>query len=249
MEIAEYENIFKNEESHFFYVSTHELIISLVKKYLPPRKIGRVRILDAGCGTGLLAQKLQKFGDVVAVDASSHAVNFSKKRGVLVKKASIVKLPFGNNVFDIVVSVDVLTHKSIKNDLVPLKEFYRVLKPNGILVLRVSANSWLHLVHNKHVHMKHRYDKRELNSKLSKIGFIIYKLSFIHSILFPPIVIRYFWEKIAKPKVKSAIERVNPSINRILTKILLLEVGFFMRFSIPFGVGLIAVAKKPTNTN
>jgi len=55
MEKAEYKNIFENEEIHFYYVSTHKLILSLIKKYLLQKR--HLKILDAGCGTGLLAKK------------------------------------------------------------------------------------------------------------------------------------------------------------------------------------------------
>jgi hypothetical protein len=43
MEKAEYKNIFKNESKHFFYVSTHRLILVLVNKYLPLRKTGETK--------------------------------------------------------------------------------------------------------------------------------------------------------------------------------------------------------------
>lgn len=244
MEEIEYENIYKNEGRHFFYVSTHKLVISLIKKYYPSKKMD-LKILDAGCGTGLLAKKLQKKGNVVGVDISPNALKFARARGVKLKKSSIEKLPFRSNHFDIVISIDVLTHKSIKNDLEPLSEFYRVLKPKGILILRVSANSWLHLIHDKHVHMNHRYDKKQLHKKLSRLNFSVEKLSFVHSVLFPLIVIRQFWENIIKPKgTKSAITRINPLINNLMIKILLMEVNFLMKFDVPFGVGLVAVARK-----
>jgi ubiquinone/menaquinone biosynthesis C-methylase UbiE len=243
MEIAEYKNIYQNENTHFFYVATHQLVISLIKKYSKRRK--NLKILDAGCGTGLLANKMTLFGDVTGVDLFPEAVNFSKKRGVKVIKSSIEKLPFKDSTYDVVTSIDVLTANSIKNDSVPLKEFYRVLKPNGVLIIRVSANNWLKLNHDKHVHMNHRYDKEELKNKLLIAGFGIDKLSFINSILLPPVILKYFWEKIFKPEVKSSIDLVNPWINVLLTKGLLLENKVFLNIDIPFGIGLVAVSRKP----
>ncbi len=242
MEIAEYENIYKNEKRHFFYVSTHQLVISLINKFRPRKKL---KILDAGCGTGLLAKKLQEFGTVYGIDISSEALHFARKRGIKVKKSSIEKLPFLGNSFDVVVSIDVLTHESIKNDLIPLNEFYRILKPEGIFILRVSAYNWLQLIHGKHVHMNHRYERGELFRKLKIAKFSINKLSFIDSILFLPMVLRYFWEKITKPiGTKSAINELNPIINNLLIKALKLESIMFMKINIPFGIGLVAVAKK-----
>lgn len=245
MEITEYKNIYENEKNHFFYVSTHQLIASLIDSFAAGKK-RNLKILDAGCGTGLLAKKLQKFGDVTGVDFSMEALYFAKKRGVRVKKSSVEKLPFEKNVFDIVLSIDVIASKSIKNDLIPLAEFYRVLKSGGILILRVSANKWLRLIHDKHVHLSHRYEKRELHEKLSKVGFIVEKLSFVHSILFPLIALKHLWEKILRPSAtKSAIGEINPLVNSLLTQLLLIEAKLFTKFDIPFGVGLVSVCRKP----
>ena len=150
MEIVEYENMYRNERDHYFYVATHQLVLSLIEKYAPtPKK--QLKILDAGCGTGLLAQKMSKMGRVEAIDFSPEAVKFSKRRKIKVQQASIEKLPFPDDSFDVVVSIDVLTAASIKNDQVALREFNRLLKPGGILIMRVSAYPWLKLIHDKHV--------------------------------------------------------------------------------------------------
>ncbi len=237
--------MYKNENNHFFYVSTHELVVSLINIFINGKK-RNLKILDAGCGAGLLAKKMQKFGEVSGVDVSPEALRFARKRGIKAIRASIERLPFKSNVFDAVISIDVITSVSIKNDLKPLREFYRVLKPGGILILRVSAHKWLKLIHDRHVHLGRRYEKKELRKKLLRTGFIVEKLSFIHSMLFPLIVLRHVWENIVRPKeIKSAIGEVNPLINKLATLLLLTEVKFFTKLNIPFGVGLVSVSKKP----
>ena len=160
MDISEYKNIFENEESHFFYVGNHNMVLSLVKRYLKPGK--EIRILDAGCGTGLLAKKLEKFGVVTGIDISPEAILYAKKRGIRAIKASVTKLPFKDETFDLVVSIDVLYHQNVENDLNALGEFKRVLKPNGILIVKVPAYNWLRGSHDIVVHTKHRYTLEEL---------------------------------------------------------------------------------------
>ncbi len=244
MEIVEYENMYRNERDHYFYVATHQLVLSLIEKYAPtPKK--QLKILDAGCGTGLLAQKMSKMGRVEAIDFSPEAVKFSKRRKIKVQQASIEKLPFPDDSFDVVVSIDVLTAASIKNDQVALREFNRLLKPGGILIMRVSAYPWLKLIHDKHVHMRHRYERVELFNKLNKANFATEKLSFIHSFLFPLIIVRHLWENFIKPKEsKSAVGKIHPLLNSFLTKLLLFEAKLFLKINLPFGLGLVSVSRK-----
>ena len=112
MEKQEYLNIFKNEKSHFFYRANHGLFISFARKFSGKK---RIKILDAGCGTGLLAKKLKNLGNVVGVDINRLALALSKKRGVRAKLASVDKLPFKTDSFDLIVSMDVLYHKGVND--------------------------------------------------------------------------------------------------------------------------------------
>ncbi|OGM27019.1 hypothetical protein A2627_02520 [Candidatus Woesebacteria bacterium RIFCSPHIGHO2_01_FULL_39_28] len=191
MEISEYKNIFENEETHFFYRANHNIILSLVKKYLShetdlkAKSKQPIAILDAGCGTGLLARKLAKFGKVYAIDISCQAVKYSRQRKVNAIKASITKIPFSSNFFDLVISNDVIYHKKVANDITALSEMYRVLKDKGILILRVPAIKWLATNHDKFVHTRERYSKNSLLEKLTKSGFQVEKLFYTNLLLVP----------------------------------------------------------------
>lgn len=247
MDVREYQNIFAQEETHFFYVANHALILSLVEKYVPKKRSAKRMILDAGCGTGLLAQKLLYFGEVVGVDISPHALRFAKKRGITVVKASITDLPFQDNMFDLIVSVDVLYHKAVSRDDDALKEFFRVLKPGGLLILRVPANKWLKLAHDSFVHTKKRYEKKELSMLLKKTRFNIKKLSFVNALLLPLASLAYVFEKTkSKKEISSGVKPLHSVINSMLIFTLSLENRLLSFGSLPFGLGLIAVCTKET---
>lgn len=244
MKITEYENIFKNEEKHFFYITNHWIVLSLIEKFKTGRR--KMRILDAGCGTGLLAKKLEKYGEVLGTDISNEALKFARQRKITVKKASITKLPFPKNSFDIVTCIDVINHRWVKNDLSALKELKRVLKTKGFLIIRTSANSWLTLLHDKHVYLKNRYSSNEFQGKLLKAGLIIKKISYVNMILLPIAIIQSLIEKlIPSQTTASAINSIPRPFNSFLTFILSLETRLLPWINLPFGIALIAVCEKP----
>lgn len=239
MEISEYKNIFLNEESHFFYVSMHYLVLELIKKYAGNKKL---LILDAGCGTGELMRKLANFGKTVGIDSSEEAIRYAKKRLVDVRLASIQEMPFKDSSFDVVTNIDVIYHMNV-DDVVALSEVRRVLKPNGMLVLRVPANKYLTSAHDAHVHTARRYNKKELEHKLHRTGFEIKLISHVHSPIFPVSLIKVMLEKITKKDVNSAIGVVNKKLNSLLTIVLKIEALLISQgLTMPFGQGLIVVA-------
>lgn len=242
MEISEYKNIYQNESSHFYYQANHNLILSLIKSL---RK-KHLKILDAGCGTGLLAKKMQKFGEVYSVDKSPEAVKFTRKRGIKVIRSGLEALPFKDHSFDLVTCIDVLGHDWIPNDSSALKELYRVLKPGGYLIIRVSANPSLKTNHDEYVFTKHRYSRLELAKKLKKSGFLIERLSHINSALFPFAFIKGLVEKYNPKAPQSGIIKMPAILNNALISLLSIENFLFRIVDLPFGVGLIALCKKPT---
>lgn len=243
MQVSEYENIYKNEATHFFYVANHNIVLSLVKKYLKvPRS--KAKILDAGCGTGLLTKKLSRFGNVSAIDISPEAIRFSKKRGVNARLASINKIPFKASSFDLLVSMDVLYHRQVDDDKA-LREFYRVLKPGGILIVRVSANKNLHLLHDKHVHTRQRYTLEEISGKVQKSGFFIKKATYVNMILLPLAFLKQFMESFSNAnETISGVDSQNKFMNRVLLNVLSLENALLTFMNLPFGLGAVVVSQK-----
>lgn len=245
MNKSEYQNIYKQEEDHFYYAANHEIVLSLLAHYAPYKKL---KILDAGCGTGLLAKKLHAFGDVTGLDLSDDALKFAKKRGVKVKKGSIAKLPFNDSVFDVLISIDVINHLWVKDEQKAFNEFNRVLKSGGILIMRVSANPWLRLKHDEHVFISHRYSKSELKKALKKAKFSILKLSYLNLLLLPLAVSKTLLERLQSGSDVHSVVGKNPRLINELLKIGLMWEKWYLKYAnLPFGLGLIAVGRKGSN--
>lgn len=242
MQISEYKNIFLNESTHFYYLGTHNTVLDLVKRYLPRKK--NLKILDAGCGTGLLMKKLEDFGDVWGVDISPEAIKFSKARGIKnVSLSSVEKLPFQNKFFDIVVSVDVLYHQKVGSDAQALKEFSRVLKPGGFLIVKVPAFDWLRGNHDIVVATRQRYTKKELGEKVKSAGLKVQKLSYANMTIFPVALLKRIMDGFKKNH-SSDVEAVPGYLNKTLVKIMGIEDRVMALTGLPFGLSVFAVAQK-----
>jgi ubiquinone/menaquinone biosynthesis C-methylase UbiE len=105
----------------------------------------RGTILDAGCGTGNFSLALAEMGyDVTGIDSSKSMLRRAeeKRKKVADGKMQLLKLdltnklPYPNNYFDGIISIHALY--TIKDTGPVLKEYQRVLRPNGRFVLSES---------------------------------------------------------------------------------------------------------------
>jgi SAM-dependent methyltransferase len=106
-----------------------------------------ITVLDAGAGEGALSQALAQAGHrVVACDAD--ASNFRTSRVPFIRASLERPLPFESCSFDAVVSTEVLEH--LENPHHVAREFARVLKPGGMLVVTtpniINVYSRLHFL-------------------------------------------------------------------------------------------------------
>lgn len=120
----------------------YSYIIKNVMKFMDQN----IKLLDAGCGVSPMPFLWKKMGaKVTAVDLSDQSIGLMKRMDaddyfncgnerIRFEQKNIIDLPFENNTFDIIESISVLEHLSYPDYLVALQEFYRVLKPGGLLV-------------------------------------------------------------------------------------------------------------------
>jgi len=96
-------------------------------------------IFDAGSGTGNLCIRLRECGaKPIGFDFSERALSIHKKKDLYAEVIFgdlTTRLPFPDNYFDKVVSNNVLYTINIRYRLAVIKEFYRILKPNGNVVI------------------------------------------------------------------------------------------------------------------
>lgn len=98
-------------------------------------------LLDLACGGGLLAPHVGGLGHRhVGLDLSSSALPVARDHGVTPVRGDVLRLPFADEVADVVVAGEVLEHVAEPERLVA--EAARVLRPGGTLVLDTIAATW-----------------------------------------------------------------------------------------------------------
>lgn len=236
----------KLEAGYWFFVSRRDVIKRLIRD-----EARASAVLEIGCASGVLIEELKQsgFASISGVDVSEAAIEACHKKGI--KEALLIDgthLPYPDGRFEVLITSDVLEH--IEDDGGALREWARVLKPGGKMILLVPAWQFLwsdHDLANKHFR---RYGRGELVSKIKAAGFEVARVSYWNFILFVPIVIfRAMLKLLPKGKQKTETEGNlyggSAVTNAILRSILMIENKLIeWGVNLPFGVSLLVVAKK-----
>ncbi len=110
-------------------------------------RFGSNTLLDVGCGTGnlLLTLSMSQSKRVVGVDSSTSMINIARNKcrgqNVGLYKTDINRtLPFVQKFFSTITCVNVLY--TATNTLKTLFEFYRILKPGGVLIIATPKTGY-----------------------------------------------------------------------------------------------------------
>jgi len=120
----------KNLDPDWSYTPTYLKKMYHMRKFLDSLPKEKTRILDAGCGEGVLVEEyLNKGYTIQGID-----LNYESE---IVVKGNILDMPFDDNSFDIVLLLDVFEHIDFIDQLKALKEIQRVLKRGGSLLTSI----------------------------------------------------------------------------------------------------------------
>lgn len=186
--IKTYDSISSEYDKELYYIYYLKELKEFVK--LLPKG---AKVLDAGCGNGLVTKYLCDHGfSVVAIDASLNMLKVAKSKCSQAKfiNVDIRKMKFENNSFDAIFCYAVLIHISKTECKKVLNNFLKFLKSNGILFINVMEE----IKKNENI-----YVSESLNNKY-KTFFQYYSKSFFEKNLkqsFKIIKIsdRYFTDK------------------------------------------------------
>lgn len=187
-----YSSDYFNKEQEDYFLKNEEIKIKDFTK-----RIGEIeelyktkgKLLDIGSGLGTFLNICQKRGwQAYGEDVSEYAASYvQEKLGLKVYEGKLSDLELPNNCFDIITLWDVIEHS--ENPSVLLKEIYRILKKDGLVVAQTAmedslvyksahwtyclTNGWFKnpVVRGHPIHHSTFYSLKTLEKTLETAGF------------------------------------------------------------------------------
>lgn len=213
LSISSERNIFSKIDRQF---GVDKRVARILRKQKIPGKI-----LDIGCATGVFLNEMKNKGwESYGIEPNAFAANYAKDQfGLKITNISFEESNFSGSFFDVITMWDVLEHV-ISPDWV-LQEIYRILKPNGLLVIsmpnsdsidrKIFGKYWAGWDIPRHNNV---FNSKNINSYLSKFNFHLEEISSFtgrHGVLVLSINF-YLNKKKQSEKVKRIINIIIKSI-------------------------------------
>ena len=244
MEREVYFRHLQNESCHWWFKARREIISTIIKKNMDSND-KKLKILDFGSGSGTNIEMLNHLGNVCVYEKNEEIFNILKLKYEKLKNVKFIENFENEKFFDIILAADVIEH--IKNDYEIVENFYKMLNPNGRLVLTVPAYNFLKSRKDEVLQHYRRYNKKSLRKLVSKY-FKIIKISYFNFFLFIPIALTLIIFKTLKIDFIDKVEKKpNQLVNAFLYKIFSFEKYLLNFLSFPFGISIVAILKKKQN--
>lgn len=184
---------------------------------------------------------------MTATDISKKAVQYSQKHfdGDIYLANLEDILPFKNDRFDVILSLDVLEH--INNDKIALDNLANLLKKDGRIIITAPAHMFLWSYHDRNHMHKRRYTTKKLKSLVKSCNCKCEYITYYNMFLFPAIVLTRLIKNIFKKNIKNISDGKMPNsiLNNLLFNLFSCEKLLIdKRIPLPFGVSILAIIRK-----
>ena len=244
---SDFANIVRTEESFWWFRGMRGISFALLDPWI--RQVGVRRVLDAGCGTGHFAAMLRgRYGaEVVAIDLEWEGIRNCRGRGTVQPvQASMSALPFPNGAFDLVTNMDVLVHFPAGQEGPPFAELVRVVRPGGLLLLRVAALPIFRSRHSVFTWERQRFTRQRLAGLAHANTLEILRLTYANFLLSPVAFVKFrLWEPLTRRPPASGLIPLPRWLDHLLYAPLALERLWLARGGgLPWGQSLYLLARK-----
>lgn len=269
-----YQRIAELENRHWWHLGMQSIAFALLKG---AGNVSVKRVLDAGCGTGAMMRWAgEKLGatDIHGIDIAPEALAYCRAENPAwkVREGSVLDLPYPANMFDLVISNDVVQHLPTNGgDLKGVSEMARVLVPGGALLLRTNSRLGMWQKTDARDYDYQRFVQEEVTQLLSAAGLTPVRATYANVVGSLHESARRFFQRRSRqdgahghshhhehgdPGAQRTVYEglqirdtasANPMANRLLLSTLKTEAAFLRRprRRIGFGHAIVVVAVKP----
>ena len=221
--------------------------LDLVEQEITRAGADRRRAVDAGCGSGHLLERLagMGFASVVGMDASGRALTHARgnaPRAALLRAAA-EQVPLASDTTMCLTSLDVIEHC---DDVAAVREYTRVVRPGGIVVIAVPAYEWRWSDHDVALGHRRRYTRSSLRHVLEPAGLDVVRTTYFHSwLLVPAALIRKTpLRRLQGEASASEMSDVSPAVNKLFGRLARLERRVVRHVPLPFGLSVLAICRR-----
>ncbi len=235
------------EEAHWWFTGRRDAIRKLIHGLRIPTTAD---VLEIGCSGGPLQQILLADGytRLTGIDISEKAIALAHTRGLVnVSVMDGACLTFADNSFDLLLASDVLEH--IEDEQQAVREWCRVLRPGGRMIVFVPAFQMLWTRHDEINHHFRRYTGSRLRRVLEQAGLELERSSYWNSALFfPTTAVRLLQRLLVRSRsdipYAGDLKLLPRWLNVLLSWLLKMENMLLLHVGLPVGVSVFAIARK-----
>lgn len=242
MEPSLYAQIARLQHEHWWYKSRQRFLDALLQG-----EASGGPVLDAGCGPGSMLHYFGRYGAVVGLDNYAPALQMCRQHfaGALVQ-GGCGRLPFADDSFSLVAACEVLYHRNIDDVAATVREFTRVLKPGGCLLLIDSAYAGCFSAHDLIAHGVRRFTRHELLAVMAGAGLQPVRATYAYALLLPLVWTLRQLKSFLRLKEKSGgeLQRTWGPLNSLVIRWFALEAAIAGRFGLPFGLSVQVLGRK-----
>lgn len=231
------------ERTHWWWAFRRRIVLEELDRLLKGNG-SRRRVLDVGCGAGMNLRALAQRYDCRGLEPDPRLAAAARENsGVPIRQGGLLDGSVGGEAgFDAVLLLDVIEH--IDDDRGALRAAASMARPGGWIVINVPAMRWLWSVHDEVNEHRRRYEREDLSRAVGDSGLEL-------------VSIRYWGVSLAPAAWLARRGRPDPAgpgyevsipprwVGRLMEAALMLEWRTLSFIGAPFGLSLLAVARKP----
>lgn len=242
MNPAEYANLERVEQAHWYYAGKRELVRRWFGRFGRPRP--EDTLLDCGAGTGRFAEEMAAACRVLVLDDHAESLALLRKRFPADRVLGLAPtgIPLPDRSVDLLTALDVLEH--IEADGAALADMHRVLRPGGLMIATVPAGMELWSEWDVSLHHHRRYSRRTLRALFAGADWEVLHLNYTNVAVYPAVWLVRRWQQAFPARAGARAEDQVPAawLNRLLRRVFV-ATGL-SRIPFPRGVSLIVVARR-----